>query len=289
MRLVNNPMTGQAEKMRYLSARLTNKFFLLYKISQSYVLPGRKMKILFSNREDWQYVIQKGFQSTRHEIVFADLAEASLQDYDLVVPLTIRDLNYLHDVGHATGNPLPIPSLECIALCDDKYLFNQTLVEHGFGDVVPQMDGVLVYPYIIKKRIDEWGEHCHIIADDQSALEFADLLSQPDYYSQEFISGYEEYATHILFKDNKVVSSINIKYIFATKKPIKGKSEVIYTQVCRCPYLELFASILKSIGFTGLCCVNYKMKDHSPFLLEINPRFGGSLCPYFFSFIRYLD
>jgi predicted ATP-grasp superfamily ATP-dependent carboligase len=34
--------------------------------------------------------------------------------------------------------------------------------------------------------------------------------------------------------------------------------------------------------------VNYKVVRGLPYILEINPRFGGSLTPYFFSFIRHL-
>ena len=34
------------------------------------------------------------------------------------------------------------------------------------------------------------------------------------------------------------------------------------------------------------CCIHYKGAKVRLFLLEINPRFGGSLAPYFFSFVR---
>ncbi|MGH8049795.1 MAG: hypothetical protein ACREPB_03945, partial [Arenimonas sp.] len=37
------------------------------------------------------------------------------------------------------------------------------------------------------------------------------------------------------------------------------------------------------------CCFNYKVRDGQAMILEINPRFGGSLCQYFISFIRHLD
>jgi predicted ATP-grasp superfamily ATP-dependent carboligase len=82
---------------------------------------------------------------------------------------------------------------------------------------------------------------------------------------------------------------MNIEYAFASMTPIKGKDRMIYRKVCPCPHLALFSAVLTSIGFQGLCCVNYKLVDHRPFILEINPRFGGSLTGYFFSFLRHLD
>ena len=44
----------------------------------------------------------------------------------------------------------------------------------------------------------------------------------------------------------------------------------------------------QEVGFEGLCCVNYKYRDGIPKILEINPRMGGSLARFFFSFLRRL-
>lgn len=99
------------------------------------------------------------------------------------------------------------------------------------------------------------------------------------------IRGDREYATHILIKDRKITHSINIEYVFDTDLPIKGKNKAIYTKISRCPYLDTFASILAALDFEGLCCVNYKEVDSQAFFFEINPRFGGSLGPFFFTFI----
>jgi predicted ATP-grasp superfamily ATP-dependent carboligase len=206
------------------------------------------------------------------------------------VPLTIYDLQYLNESRHLVlHNPIPIPSADSIALCDNKPLFNQTLIEKGFGEFIPNVCGTQKYPYILKKQSDEWGVNSHIISDAQQEHAFADILAQPDYFCQEFIQGSEEYATHVLFIDQKILYSMNIKYHFNNKFPIKGKDPFSYTKICHCPYLDLFSSILTSIGYEGLCCINYKVSNNRPFILEINPRFGGSLSTFFFSCIRHLD
>ena len=277
-------------KWKLFTAKIINLLFVVYETSQSRLFTKRKIKILFSKKTDWQHPIKRGFYATRHEIGFDELSYKNIKDYDLIVPLTIDDLKYLNEARHLLfNNPIPIPRIETILLCDDKYALNQKLIENGFGSIVPKMGDGLSYPYILKKSIDDWGRNCHIIENKQQELIYSDKSINPNYFSQELIVGQYEYAMHILFKDNNILCSINIEYFFEIETPIKGKDKEIYQKICRQRYLDTFTSILISIGFEGLCCINYKVRDNRPFIIEINPRFGGSLSPYFFSFMRLIE
>jgi len=283
-------MKIQLNILRRLSAAITNKVFCVHQLFLSRLFSKRKMKILFSNKQEWKDFINKGFQFTPHVVTFGELSAENFTGYDLVMPLTIRDLKYLNEVHNpAWHNPVPIPSTKTIQLCDDKYLFNQCLIENGFGDFVPKMGGTQTFPYILKKKIDEWGANTHIILNAQQEQKLSEFLSHPEYFTQELIAGPTEYATHVFFKDQNIVCAINIKYAFEIGTPIKGKDRAIYEKICDCPHLDLFSSILNAIGFEGICCINYKVYDNRPFIIEINPRFGGSLCPYFFSFLKHVN
>ncbi len=77
-------------------------------------------------------------------------------------------------------------------------------------------------------------------------------------------------------------------YEFENETPIKGRDPTLYKIIHRCAYLDLFRIVLSAIGFQGLCCVNYKVACGQPFILEINPRFGGSLRSLFLLFHRRL-
>ena len=279
------------DKLKRLNPRIREISFRAFRSSErfrSHLLSERKMKILFFCRQDWEKNIKDGFYDTPHEIAFEDFPPRDIKDYDLIVPLTMRDLKYLTEVRNLIlDNPIPIPSMESILLCDDKYLLNTSLAANDFGHFLPKMGSALTYPYILKKRIDEGSNHCHLISDKQQEQVFSDILTHPEYFSQNFINGSYEYATHILFKNQSIVHSLNVEYKFNSETPIKGKDRPIYTMVCHCPYLDVFAAMLTSIGFNGLCCINYKVCDNHPIVLEINPRFGASLCTYFFSFIRH--
>jgi len=270
-----------------VNAKSGKLLFILFSLLKEKLFFKRKLTILFSRHPGLEQEIKKGFRFSQHKITFAELSSADIKNFDLVVPLYIRDLKFLNDVRHLIrDNPIPIPSEVSIALFDDKFLFNQAMIATGFAPLIPKMGGVLAYPYILKKRIDDCSNNVHIILDLDEEQFFRDVISSPEYYCQEMIRGSREYATHILIKDQKITHSINIEYGFNTDLPVKGKNKAIYTKISQCPHLDTFASILTAFDFEGLCCVNYKEVDKQPIIFEINPRFGGSLCPFFFTFIE---
>ena len=247
-----------------------------------------KFKILFSKKDDWEPPIRHGFRYTRHELSFEEFSLERIQNYDIIVPLTIPDIKFLIGVRQSiSNNPIPIPTMDSLNLCDDKERFNNTLVENNFGNYIPQMLKDPQCPYILKKKEDEWGSNSHIIINSQQERQWLEKIASPDYFKQQLIPGQKEYATHILYSKGQIVNSLTIEYFFDTEYYVKGRDpEVSRQKVKRCAYLDLFSSILGLIGFEGLCCINYKIIDNRPLIFEINPRFGGSLCPYFHDFIK---
>lgn len=115
------------------------------------------------------------------------------------------------------------------------------------------------------------------------------MILDPGYFCQQVVAGADEYATHILFKNNRIVNSLTIKYTFFSDLPINGKEKMQYSYVSKCDYLDKFSAILNSISYEGLCCFDYKVVDNKPQIFEINPRFGGSLSLYFFIFLKKLN
>ncbi len=246
-------------KFNQLNAGITNRLFLVYHFFQSVFSAKRRKKILFTDHIGLKAELEKSFKFTQHEIAFGELTHINIKNYDIVVPLTMPDVRYLNGVRNLiVDNPIPIPSIESINLTDDKYLLNQSLIKNGFGGFIPKIGGTQSFPYILKKSIGHSSENCHIIFDSQQELRLSDTLTNPEYFTQELIPGSYEYATHILFKNQKIISSLNIEYSFNTETPIKGINKPLYTKICQCPYLNVFSAILVLIGFEGLCCFNYK-------------------------------
>ena len=280
------PMKTILDYWNIANAKADKSLFRFFALLKERLYFKRQQKILFSKHPGLEQEISKGFRFSQHSITFEELSSADITDFDLVVPLYIRDLKYLNDVRHLIrNNPIPIPSAESITLFDDKFLFNQVMQAKGFAHLIPRMGGALAYPYILKKRVDNSSNSIHIIFNSDVEQLLNDEISSPEYFCQELIRGPSEYATHILIRDRKITHSINIEYIFDTDLPVKMRDKEMYRKISKCPYLDTFASVLIALDFEGLCCVNYKELDKQPYIFEINPRFGGSLCPYFFTFI----
>lgn len=270
----------------YYVPKITNKAYFCHYLFKYWFSSNRKLKILFSRFAVWIPSIQHSFRHTQCEISFATFNPAAIKSNDLIVPLTLDDLNYLNDMPDLIkNNPIPIPTKEIIQLCDDKFKFNQLLTAKGFGEFIPTMNGKQSFPYILKKRHDAYGQNSYIINNREDEQLYRELLNNPEYFTQDLVLGQHEYATHIIFKNNKIISSLNVEYKFNKTTPIKGKDQHIYKKFCKCPHLELFEKILNDIGYNGLCCINYKIRDNKPLIIEINPRFGGSLCDSFFYFL----
>jgi len=254
-----------------------------------HLIRGKSLRILFSGKPDWSEDIKKGFNGSRHILEFGPLSAQGFGAFDLVMPLEISDLIAAQQWPQLLSkNPIPIPREEIILLCNDKYKFNQAVIQRGFGSNIPTMGTNLQPPYILKKRISEWGKECQMIRGAGDEMLVLDKLNDPAFYRQEIIPGRYEFATHILFAKDTVVKALNIMYEFESEYSIKGQNPDLYKVIHRCAHLNLFADVLRSIDFQGLCCVNYKVMRGRPYILEINPRFGGTLGPYFFSFIRHL-
>lgn len=249
--------------------------------------PTRHLKILFSRMPDWESSLRAAFHGIGHEIEFGSFTEDSVRRHQLLVPLTIDDTLQLDAMReHLGANPIPIPSATAVEICNNKEHFYQALAAKGFGELLPGPRHAGSYPYVLKKKVDAWGKYCLVIRDAHDEAEQGHHLADPDYLTQRFISGNEEFATHVLIRDGRMLASLNIRYRFAETTPIKGKSRAVTIHPCSFPYERLFGEILRAIGFEGLCCFNYKVVGGGPRILEINPRFGGSLGPFFPSFVR---
>jgi hypothetical protein len=177
------------------------------------------------------------------------------------------------------GSKFHHPSSRVVDLCDDKLKLAQFLVEEGFADIVPPLRAAgAPYPYVWKKRQGWWGIHCHIVKgpQDESDLD----LNDRDWFSQKFVPGEVEFATHILRVRGEIRYSSTFVHRMANASLVNGvKASPLHSGFIRgCLYLDLFSEILARLDFEGTACIDYKVVNGRPVIFEINPRFGGSLC-----------
>ena len=270
-------------------SRITRERFLLKERALSRLSGGPVLRILFSRQDGWEAMIRRGFAHTRHALEFGELTGRDFSRYDLVVPLTVADTLVLGTQRHALAhNPLPIPDARCVHLCNDKYLLNRELSALGFAQFVPTMLDEPAPPFVLKARVAENSERCYIIGDTTDQARHQALIGNEEYFCQRLVPGRSEFAAHMLVAGGRLVTETTVEYVSDRPVFIKAGATFLGKKIGRCAFAPLFEHMLAVIGFEGLCCINYKVANDRPMLLEINPRFGGSLAPLFFAFIRHM-
>ncbi len=239
-----------------------------------------RRKILFSDKYGWEEHIRSRINVWHHAPSFKNFQQVDLDDFDILVPMAISDIAFLHDnYPELHGKKCFIPPLAAMNLCNDKMLFNRFMVEHSYGRMIPTVSDELSFPYILKKRIDENGIQSRIIETPKDEQFFQKFILSDEYFRQAYVAGQDEFTTHMLMVDGKVVFHKTLAFRFKQALFIKG---VGYRpskkpKICACANIDLFAKILNTMNYEGLCCFNYKLVDGNMQIFELNPRYGSSL------------
>lgn len=214
----------------------------------------------------------------------------SLHDWE--APFIASNLKRFHDVG-----TIPVVSRpEVIGLCLDKLQTRDYAVRNGIAHpfTVTNPDeagrailaGNLSVPFLIKPRFGQGSLGIHTIWDEADLAIYHTLLmkrmrsvdsnrllaaaGRNSLIYQEIIEG-EEYGLD-------VVNDLRGKYVtcFVKRKFAMRAGETDAAETVSDPMLErLGKRIGTTLGHVGLLDVDVIVRDGVPYLLEMNPRFGG--------------
>ena len=237
-----------------------------------------RTRVLFSRKDDWEPGMRAAMR--RHAPYFQDWQRIDADQFDLVVPLTLKDARLFNrDLPHLNAVKALVPSDAAINACDDKQAFAAHLAKAGFARWLPMSSDVLPYPYVLKKRISEWGEDSYIIHSAADEHVHAERMCSQEYLKQECVSGHREYTSHILMAGGRNVFMRTLEFTFDRALFVKGRATCPRSQarVDHSRYGTLFEDILKCVDLQGFCCFNYKLRDGAPKIFEVNPRYGASM------------
>jgi glutathione synthase/RimK-type ligase-like ATP-grasp enzyme len=237
--------------------------------------------IAFGRKEDWNHLIELAIDRTRFACNFEGLESTNIADYDCAVPLTSADYEILEASAEFRGRKFWLPKPSIVDVCDDKLALNQLLIGGRFAELIPPLYQNCNYrfPFILKKRRDGWGVNSHVIRNTEDVMAVSHLLHSPEYFCQTYISGAQEFALHVLFVNGEVIYAQTVAYEMESDFLIKGKynppQKTVFLPENR--QIAAFIPVLVDLGYTGTCCIDYRLDNGVAKLLEINPRFGGSL------------
>jgi hypothetical protein len=239
-------------------------------------------RILFGWRPDWRRRLERHIDKGEYRYDFAEPGKLEPAACDCVVPLTLDDYSALARWPDLQGRKFLVPDAELVALCDDKLAFNRHLLAGPFAHLVPPLaDGAdPAMPGILKKRRSEFGKDSFIVGGGPPAPEIAARLADPDYFRQVLIAGEEEFALHLLLVGGTIVFHRTVRYRMPGALTVKGAAArpVESDMLADSPHLAAFAPMMAALGYTGTCCIDYKLASGGqPMLFEVNPRVGLTL------------
>ncbi|MDB5694697.1 MAG: hypothetical protein JWN21_240 [Sphingomonas bacterium] len=240
---------------------------------QSRAAPPRP-RILFGDHSTQGPAIERLADHARFDITVAAFDAVNFAAYDLVVPLRIDQIA-LARAANTDKRRAVLPEAELLDICDDKLLFNEHMVALGFGDAIPAVlpEPPNRYPYVRKARRGDFGKGVVIVrapGEDEPS---------PDSFAQVAVEGADEYVLHLLRVDARVRYSLCYRYDMGIELSVRGAVDHYRSMAPAEPgdVLPACAAMLDALGFEGTCCFNYKLVDGRAMILELNPRFGGSL------------
>lgn len=233
-------------------------------------------RILFGDHRTQMPAIERLIDHERFDVAFAAFDDADFAPFDLVVPLRIDQIAPARDRANADGRRRAVlPAPELVEVCDDKLLFNGRLAELGFGDVLPALlpEPPDRYPYVRKARRGDFGQGVRVVrapGEDDFA---------PDSFAQEAVAGRYEYVLHLLRVDGRVRYHLCYRYDMGQPLSVRGEaaSPKLIEPADPAPAMPTCLAVLDALGFEGTCCFNYKLEGGRLSVIELNPRFGGSL------------
>ena len=249
------------------------------------------LRVLVAPHPHFEPRLRKSLHGHAIRLTVSPLEQADLAAHDLVVPLQTADALWLADRRDTLSRHhqrLPVCRAEVVRLCDDKLALNRRLIALGFGECVPALLPWMQWPCVLKGRWSTDSAATHLIRDADDAARHAGSCDEAAYFCQEAVHDPREYASHLVVENGRIRHHLTNEYHCREPLFING-GRVSYTRrLVSTPHLDLLERMLAAIGFEGLCCVDYKVRDGRLQLLEINPRLGGSLAYSFGAFMSTL-
>lgn len=193
------------------------------------------------------------------------------QDQKIIIPLFEANIR-----NHPKGFLSLIPSVETLSILENKKEFVRFMEGKSFSEYMPRHFSCknTILPIVYKPAIGYAGHGMYIIRNEEDLPDM-----EGDFLLEEYIEDRKEYTTHCVCNRGEIIWSQTLECILFEDNPIKNgatsesKTEFIPNEVT----MNVFSKILMALNYEGPCNFNYKLKDGSPLILEINPRFGGSL------------
>ncbi|SJM89511.1 putative Carbamoylphosphate synthase large subunit [Crenothrix polyspora] len=224
---------------------------------------------------------------------------------DIVLPVdteTIRLLS-LHSASLKTMTALaPVPEVEAIDIAANKWLLAEWLQKHQIacpitllyqaGPDFEQALNALVFPVLLKPtqqigdEIGVGGRGIHVFDNPSALLEFCKKNTTIEYVVQPFIKGYDM-GCNVLCRAGKIDAYTIQKGFMAGRERFQPAAGIDF--IDNADVYALISQLVAKMNWTGVANfdLRYDEQEQQVKVLEINPRFWGSLLGSFCAGVNY--
>lgn len=252
--------------------------------------PQPTTTVIFGDLPEWWELIRERLDPARFVACSGDLAAADLEAAQLIAPLTHAEIRFLHRQPRHIRRRALLPPPDILALCEDKLVFCRRLRQMGFDAHLPRglereeiwrrRDDPTLFPFVVKKRITEWGLDSAMIANGADLERHAGWIGDDEYFCQSYVDGELDLTSHLVMHRGEAVYFSTFPFRLEANPCLRGRrGPATRLSLDHDPtHLPFFATLLAKIGFDeGICCFDYKLVEGRPVIFELNPRFGASL------------
>lgn len=241
------------------------------------------LRIHFGVREgvgDWHTVIRNRIDPLDFRPSYGPLKAATAEDCAAIVPLSLADQARIA-LNPSWQHKAILPSNDVVMLCDDKRRFDEALTPLGFSALRPGLPQIS-YPYVAKASHSCSGADTFIIRSREEKQGLRAFLQRKDVFYQRYLPDTREYAAHFLIRQGRVHFQTTVCHEMPGLHLVKGMASangipMRSRNIGQDPYRLEWTKLLLAIGYEGAACIDYKVIDGRPKIMELNPRLGFSL------------
>ena len=211
--------------------------------------------------------------------------------YDVLIPISTDSMEPIsrHLVEFECNTNVPIPSYEALLKTIDKQLTLEVALEQGIPcpksfspknvEELKDASEKITYPVVIKARKGSGAQGVVYVSSASALISKYELMHGLQDYPliQEYIPG-QGYGAFALFNRDS-----EPRAVFAHRRireyPITGGQSTFCESVNNSEIMNYGLKLLKALDWYGLAMVEFKLdvRDNKPKLMEVNPRFWGSM------------
>jgi carbamoyl-phosphate synthase large subunit len=191
---------------------------------------------------------------------------------NLVIPnmdsATVALSNIARDIRKLGALPLVSSYQTCVSM-KDKAKANEWFTAHGI-----QVPGNDSWPKIMKPKTGFGGKNQIIVKDANQKQSALSVIDQDQYFQQNFIQGKEYSVDAYVSQSGEFIAAMPRWRIKVTDGEVDESLSVRHPEI-----EELTAKLfsIKMAGWRGPLTAQFIDDGNQPWLIEVNPRFGGGV------------